>query len=347
MKNKYVIKSGGSVNPEILKAFYKERFPKRFNFLKEHWKWQYNSQLIKNQLPRIIESDGKIIVHVSGIPFFAEINKKIFRSLWLVDIMVDPQFRRQGLASTASKDYFSFADMHFGHPNEKSIKLLKKMGWGQNYDSYFHFFFIKPLNHHRYKKKIPKIIRIFVNTLFRCFITLVYKARSYSHDAILIEKVTEENLKAFEHSQKKGTDIISTYRDWNYLDWRILKSPDISSYSIVTHKETGNKLLIKLIKDPITNHVEILMVKEPIDDHSIQRLTATICLWAVKNNFDYVLKYTTVKSRSNNLKKKLLSYRLAKNYIFFSENPEIQKLLKISTPYWDLIDDDLEKFKYV
>lgn len=342
-KNQIIIKSGLEIENNDLSLYYKNIYPKRYSFLKNYWKWHYNLRLI-NKFPRIMEYNGRIIGHASGIPFKTEINNNTYKGLWFVDLMIDPSFRRQNLATIASMDYFNFGEMHFGHPNEKSIKLLKKMGWGQNLDSYLHFFFIKPLNHHRYKRKTPKLVRTFINAIFSFLISPLYKIRSYSYNAISIEKVTKANIKSFEHSQKKGPNIISTYRDWDYIKWRILNSPDVSLYRIVTHKESGHKLLIKLIKGPITNHIEILMVKEPIDDHSIVKLTATICSWAVKHDFNYVLNYTTVKSRSNKLKWKLLSYRLAKNYIFFSQNPDMHRLLESSIPYWDLIDDDLEIF---
>lgn len=336
--SKITIKPGPLVEEEDLISYYAEKYPNRLEYLKNHWRWHYNIEFANQQLPRVLLYQGKMIGQASGIPFNASINGKKFHGQWFVDFSIAPNFQRSGLGMMVGKDYINQAIINVAHANEKSLSLLKKIGWTQGYPSHRHYFFIKPFNHHQIKSKISGFIRKPLNLAAKLILYPLYKIHSVSLDQIKVEPVNEENLKSFIHSERKGENIFTTFRDKEFLTWRFLNSPDSKNYKIFfIDPEHGAIIKTK------NNFVQILMLKEPLDDNLYIKIVATICFWALCNDFNYVVNYTTVRSRHYKMKK-LLSYSIHQRYAFYSVNKDLQKFMDNAQHYWEMADSDLEKF---
>lgn len=334
------IKPGTAIKEERLFDYYQKKYPYRLNFFRKNWRWRYHLEQEGSQLPRVLEYDGKVLGLGSGIPFPAMAGDKAYKGQWFVDLSIDPDYRRYGLGTLLTKDYMQSAQIHLGLGNDMVVKLLMKVGWKLWPHSHWHFFLIRPLKYPKFRRlNLPLLGNLF-NATFRAIVQRVYKKHAAPLSAISVEPVNSENLKAFENSERQGENVLTTQRTADYLKWRFLQSPGVQDYQLLSIKDSSLQAILKTID----GHVEVLMFREPLNDAEYIRLFASICWWAVKNDFDYVLSYTTQPERSKELLRQLFSLRRYQNYIYFAEDAQLQAKLEGGEHYWYLGDSDLEKF---
>ena len=342
MENDLVsIGSGATVNKKALMDFYKKKFPYRLKFLKNHWQWLYNTSL-NNQLPRVICVNNEVVGHASGRPFAIKVNEKLHPAQWFVDFAVDAAYRGHGYGMQISKDYEdSGADIHLAVPmSEGSTYIFLKNGWKMYPTSDMHFLVVKPFNHQRLKEKVPDFIRKAGNSLLKPLMKLFYKSKAAFFEDIIVEGLNSKNISHFVDSQKKGKNILTTYRSNEFLQWRYLDSPDLKYYRYFEVKGTNQKAILK-IKN---NTVAVMLHTEPLDDAEYIKLNASVAYWAANEGLDYIIIYNTVNERRKLLKKKLLSLKSIKRYAYFSKNKELMNFLENSEHYWDFADSDFETF---
>ena len=115
------VKSAFDVDRQELQAFYKKLYPHRFLLLTKSWKWLYRPDKFDNNIPLVVEKEGKVIAHAGMIPFKIRLNNQVYTAMWYVDFAVLPEFQRKGLGVRLTKHWMDFADLHVTFCNEKSL----------------------------------------------------------------------------------------------------------------------------------------------------------------------------------------------------------------------------------
>ena len=89
---------------------------------------------------------------------------------WYVDLFVLPKYRGLGIANEITKDLMKLTDVCLSFGNEQSMGVFNKYGWKKTYDTYLHYFFLKPMNHPKLNKvyKYLKLPFYLINSFSVC-----------------------------------------------------------------------------------------------------------------------------------------------------------------------------------
>ena len=139
------------INQAKLINFYKETFDEIRSF-ENDYKWRYRFTY-KESEPLIAIDESKIIGHVGCYPTKFKINEKKYDGIWWSDVFVKKEYRGKGIAKLISKKLMDLSQFHTAICNEKSYKLLKKIGW-VNAPTHFRLVKFVPLNLINHKTKM-------------------------------------------------------------------------------------------------------------------------------------------------------------------------------------------------
>ena len=208
----------------------------------------------------------------------------------MVRRFVKKEYRGKGIAKLISKKLMDLSQFHTAICNEKSYKLLKKIGW-VNAPTHFRLVkFVPLLNliNHKTKNEFKKIDLNEKNLLE------------------LTKQVEEEN------NLKKSCFI----RDQKWFEWRFINYPNKHNLIFLKHEK---KFIIGLrTRWKKFNVFKILFTNETLD----KNLKNMISLWCKNNKFTFFtfLEKNSSKNSSYLFRKKLkyLSYSSLKEFKNFT-----------------------------
>lgn len=333
----FEIVNGTKVNAGQLKKFFSTAYPARNQFLEKNWQWVNRSYFLENKVPLFIIHNNEIIGQAASIPFsFNSRGRKVSAS-WFIDLMVLPEFRGFKLATNLEQENMKLFEVCFGFPNDKSKPLLKKIGWRESSETYFHYYFINPLNHYSMISKLPAFLRIpgnFIYSLYPAFFASGLKTGTEVIEANE-ENIKDLFLKNSESEEGKGI------KDLDFFKWRILDSPFSENYRIIK-SGSGTAFLFRLVNRQGSEFIDILWCNDISDPEKVVSLMASLILWARTNKLAYIRYYLNNKKLSDLLGAKL--HPTVKNppVIYYSKNEEIIKVIESGGMNWGLIDSDFE-----
>jgi GNAT superfamily N-acetyltransferase len=321
MKNEQIkIKSATQVPENELIEFYSQAFENRMKFLPSIWQWLNRTDFYQNQTPLVIFSGEKVIAHAGMMPFFINLEGKKRTAAWFIDFKILEQWQRQGLGSILTEKWIEFSDCCVTFCNEKSIGVFKKIGWQENFNFFLHFNFVHFFSHPAFVRKLPKILCKILNIIFFPFFFILYKTKAYSKKQYKLEKLTDENFAQFYEIYKEKNQNFEHFttpvRDEDYVDWRILRSPNKEKYFIYICK---NLRAIVLIHDNHGKYIDVLWVSDNRNKLEISKMIATLSFLAIKEKIAYIRFLTCKKDISDYLKRKTFSKIKHIRFAFYSE----------------------------
>lgn len=344
-KDNLTVIKGSDIPKERLNDFYDLVFSRRPN-LKNLWTWIYRVSFSNNSLPISIFKNEELVAHVSAIPFKFKFDKSEYKGSWLIDFIVHPKHRRNGLGAMLSDELENQNDVVFTCCNDKAIKLLRAKGWEQGWNSYLHFFLLDPLKHPRIASKVPVILYKPIRVLSRLIIGFMLRKSRKNENKLVVKKLTPTSLKIFSVEGFKSSTVLTTVRDMEYLTWRFLESPRVKDYRIVYIEGCNQYFIIKLVNpgNETVGHIEILMSSLPDDYSSYKELVAAVNAFAFENKYAYVLTYTNDSKLSSELKKEFKSIVRYQNYAYKSLDSTIMGQIKLKDHRWEFMDSDFERY---
>ncbi|MDF2425437.1 MAG: hypothetical protein OPY08_03285, partial [Nitrosopumilus sp.] len=223
--------------------------------------------------------------------------------------------------------------------------ILRELGWSERSSSHAHYIFIRPVKYPKIRRKIAKPLLPFVDYSSKQFFGLLLRIRAYGYPNLKIEALTSDTLQKFVDPQKNSNSEVTTLRNWEYLSWRFLDSPEFHKYRIVSWKDKDQLFLIKLEPDEgiQIKHIEILMSLNPKHSEFVRQM-GSLGIFAKAHDFNYLIMYTNDERLHQKLRQKLLSYPIYQIYAFHSHNNQMMDWLRNSNHSWEFMDSDFERF---
>lgn len=249
--NKIKILKISEFNQEKLISFYKETFEEIGSYNSDYkWRYRFDNKLIE---PLIATENSEIIGHVGCYPTKFKINNIKLDGVWWSDVFVKKEHRGKGVAQLISKNLMNLSHFHTAICNEKSFKLLKKIGW------------CEAPTHFRLVKFVP------LSNL------LIFKNKSEFKEIELNEKNISQLSYLIKESNKLKKDCF--IRDDAWFEWRFLKYPNRNR--LVFLKSEKNYIIGLRTKWRKINIFKVLLTNNKLDKNLKNMLT----IWCQKNKF--------------------------------------------------------------
>jgi len=337
------ILSAHDVDINLLVDFYNIVYPWRAN--PRIWKWLNRSPFYDNKIPLVILYNDRVIAHAGIIPFKVSLNGKYYTSSWFIDLAVLPEFQRQGLGKLLTKRWMEFSDFYVTFCNEKSIGVFKKYGWVESFDTHLHYYPLMPFNHHKFDGLIPAFLRKILNSASRTFFNIIYHKYASSGDNLCLDDLSSDSLRNFTTSLDVPDNTVTPIRDYDYISWRLLDSPDRDKYRIFSIRDVS--IIIKMYDKyhpRYPKHIDLLWVSNPSNYSVIRHMISTLAIWGMANDYSYIRHYTSDRELSDYLRKSLKSMVRHRRFAFYSKDIALLDKLKYAKWHWELMDSDFEEF---
>ena len=210
----------------------------------EWWKWKYVDNPAGAPRIWLADHNGKIVGQYPLMPITMKIEGETITGSQMVDLMVHPKYRRQGMFLSLAQKAFDECGKNglhisYGFPNVSAYGGHLKSGW---FDVCPIQTMIKPLNVKSIlEKQIANNFLLKLSTVVSTLIiNLFYKAKQPPKvDGLKIKKISffDNNINRLWEKISKDYDVIAM-RDKNYLNWRYVDSPN-SNYTIYVAEKNG------------------------------------------------------------------------------------------------------------
>ncbi len=316
-------------------------YPDRKKDISSLWKWLYKSNEFNYSSSYIATINNKIVGHAGSIPTKLVMNKKIYNANWFVDFIVDSNIRNLGIGKKLTEKWMQENKLGITFCNDQSARVFKKYGWNETYNSFMHYFFIKPVSHEKFNKYFNKIkiIRNILNSIFKIYFLSYYYIKG-SKQKFKIDKLTLENINSYKNNSSNNQKIL-TLRDSQYLNWKFLKSPEYDFYRIFRNDCSSS--IIKIREDKREcHHIDVLLLDYDDNIRNLQKLIADICLWSAKKDFAYVRMHTSDRTFNDIIKNNIFSVIRKNRFLYYCKDKELESLFRNNLFEWTLADSDYD-----
>lgn len=213
------------IDTEELHVFLHRMYSReKADFLRKHGHWWHRG----NENRWILKRNNRIAAYCAVIPTEILIAGSPAKALWWVDLVVDPDFRGQGLQSIFDNQMRSLKSITIGFPNTFAANIHRKHGWGVREDSRT---FLAPLRPTKIKSIIQArgAMRLMLLLSAIAMTPYVSSMRSRlcremtSSVSIWDNPDSDEAARVFYSSHKNSS--ITTMRDQEFFHWRYIDAP--------------------------------------------------------------------------------------------------------------------------
>lgn len=330
------------IETQVLTDFYDAFYPGRLN--KENWKWLNRTLFCDNKAPLVIFYKNRVIGHAGAIPFRVLLDGDWHLASWFIDFGILPEFRGKGLSSMFVEKWMELFEIHLALGcNEKSAEVFKKNGWIESSDTYLHSYILLPFNRRRLMKILPVFIRKGLNSASRYLVNSHYVRYASPVDYLRFEDININSIEKFKVSLKAYHNSVISVRDFDYISWRLLESPDKKLYRICTIDGMSEAAMIIKIQDKgYSPHLDLLWLTGSTDYSAIRRIIASLAVWGMRNNYTHLRCYTSGRRLSEYLKRYLRPVIARPRFLFCAKDQRLLSKLKTAKWNWELMDNDFE-----
>lgn len=244
MPNEIVVKQFQMHEKSAILDFLKIAFHDNPRMSDEHfWDWHFpeSPYVETDNMPIWIAKDGeKIVGQLAAIPVELKVGMEIKKAIWILDLIVLPEYRRHGLGKRITLEAEKFCSLGLGINTaaQHSTALLEKIGWTMLTKIPRYNKLLFPGEAVREITKI-KFLRRFTNLLFK-------PARSNKKIFLSADsnvKIINEFDSTFdefweESSEQFGCSIV---RNAKLLDWQYRRQPE-KKFDVLGYYENGKLL---------------------------------------------------------------------------------------------------------
>ena len=325
------------VSKEQLSTFYKKIYPKRYKSLTENWQWWYRFNL-NNSEPIILTLQDEIIGQAAYLPNEILLSGKKIQAIWFQDYAVLPKFMGMGLGKLLCKEWMKICPNQMAICSPYSLRVLKKLGWSENYDSKR---LARPINFFKFLPIVKNLNVGFLNAPLKFFLKTKYKSsksiKPYSMNNNL--KILEDsfNLK----KEFSNPDFAKINRDKKWFHWRLIQCP--YKKDIYFFKHNNNFAIVHFYNAKNIKRLNILFTY--FTDYSEENeLYSLIVKWSLDNNIDFIWLISKSK-KFQHIFPKIFNKPL--RFASWSSDQNISKILKKGLNDLQGIDSDIESGLYI
>ena len=334
---KYKINKISEIATGQLSEFYKKTYYKRYKSLTSNWRWWY--RVGYNELePLILSADNKVIGQAAYLPINLNILGNIVPAIWFVDYVVLPEFKGKGLGKILSKEWMKICPNQMAICSDDSLRVLKKLGWKDNYTTKR---LARPISTLKFLPILKNLKLNFVNRTLRYFVK-----KKYSRNISINPYKISDNFKIIDDSFKlrkivKNNEFAEIIRDEKWLHWRLIECPYKKDIYFFEYKNNFTIVHIFLIEN--IKKLNILYTYSTDKLHE-NELFVLIINWAINNDVDLVWAVNGNKAFEN-IFPKLLSKSI--NFASWSVDKKISKVLQNGLLDPQGIDSDIDSSLYI
>ena len=334
---KYKINKISEIATDQLSEFYKKTYYKRYKSLTSNWRWWY--RVGYNELePLILSVDNKVIGQAAYLPINLNILGNIVPAIWFVDYVVLPEFKGKGLGKILSKEWMKICPNQMAICSDDSLRVLKKLGWKDNYTTKR---LARPINTLKFLPILKNLKLNFVNRTLRYFIK-----KKYSRNISINPYKISDNFKIIDDSFKlrkivKNNEFAEIIRDEKWLHWRLIECPYKKDIYFFEYK--NNFAIVHIFVIENIKKLNILYTYSA-DKLQENELFVQIINWSINNNIDLVWAVSR-NTDFENIFPKIFNKPL--QFASWSSDEKIFKTLQNGLSNLQGIDTDNDSWQYV
>ena len=333
---KYKINKISEIATDQLSEFYKKTYYKRYKSLTSNWRWWY--RVGYNELePLILSVDNKVIGQAAYLPINLNILGNIVPAIWFVDYAVLPEFKGKGLGKILSKEWMKICPNQMAICSDDSLRVLKKLGWKDNYTTKR---LARPINTLKFLPILKNLKLNFVNRTLRYFIK-----KKYSRNISINPYKISDNFKIIDDSFKlrkivKNNEFAEIIRDEKWLHWRLIECPYKKDIYFFEYK--NNFAIVHIFVIENIKKLNILYTYSA-DKLQENELFVQIINWSINNNIDLVWAVSR-NTDFENIFPKIFNKPL--QFASWSSDEKIFKTLQNGLSNLQGIDTDNDSWEY-
>ena len=333
---KYKINKISEIATDQLSEFYKKTYYKRYKSLTSNWRWWY--RVGYNGLePLILSVDNKVIGQAAYLPINLNILGNIVPAIWFVDYVVLPEFKGKGLGKILSKEWMKICPNQMAICSDDSLRVLKKLGWKDNYPTKR---LARPISTLKFLPILKNLKLNFVNRTLRYFIK-----KKYSRNISINPYKISDNFKIIDDSFKlrkivKNNEFAEIIRDEKWLHWRLIECPYKKDIYFFEYKNNFTIVHIFLIEN--IKKLNILYTYSA-DKFQENELFVQIINWSINNNIDLVWAVSR-NTDFENIFPKIFNKPL--QFASWSSDEKVFKTLQNGLSNLQGIDTDNDSWEY-
>lgn len=324
-----------------LHKFYEQMYPQRGEFLKDNWRWLYRiGEFGKSSEPILALSGDKIIGHLATTPVTLCQGADLRSAVWVQDLIVAPEYRRQKIASRLTRSIMSQSPLHIGFGNETTTAAYLAMGWKLLSHSQSFQLLLWP----EYHPKLQEYPLASLGKTAGMAIRGLWRARTLSAASLMIDRARASNLTRF--SKPVTGSALHVVRSRDFLEWRVLQHPRIHEYFVMSlgfNKNVEYRLLVRFsVKNGYRRlHLLSLSAEPSINDRLLSRCFASLIQWSLGAGIHRLLFVT-----SNPLMAKVARYwfpiKRTLNFLYHAKDKSGWEFLESPAHHWECLDSDLD-----
>ena len=334
---KYKINKISEIATDQLSEFYKKTYYKRYKSLTSNWRWWY--RVGYNELePLILSVDNKVIGQAAYLPINLNILGNIVPAIWFVDYVVLPEFKGKGLGKILSKEWMKICPNQMAICSDDSLRVLKKLGWKDNYTTKR---LARPISTLKFLPILKNLKLNFVNRTLRYFIK-----KKYSRNISINPYKISDNFKIINDSFKlrkivKNNEFAEIIRDEKWLHWRLIECPYKKDIYFFEYKNNFTIVHIFLIENIKKLNILYTYSADKLQENE---LFVQIINWSINNNIDLVWAVSRNTDFENIFPK---IFNKALQFASWSSDEKIFKTLQNGLSNLQGIDTDNDSWQYV
>ena len=333
---KYKINKISEIATDQLSEFYKKTYYKRYKSLTSNWRWWYRVGYTELE-PLILSVDNKVIGQAAYLPINLNILGNIVPAIWFVDYAVLPEFKGKGLGKILSKEWMKICPNQMAICSDDSLRVLKKLGWKDNYTTKR---LARPISTLKFLPILKNLKLNFVNRTLRYFIK-----KKYSRNISINPYKISDNFKIIDDSFKlrkivKNNEFAEIIRDEKWLHWRLIECPYKKDIYFFEYK--NNFAIVHIFVIENIKKLNILYTYSA-DKLQENELFVQIINWSINNNIDLVWAVSR-NTDFENIFPKIFNKPL--QFASWSSDEKIFKTLQNGLSNLQGIDTDNDSWEY-
>ncbi|MBN1181913.1 MAG: GNAT family N-acetyltransferase [Bacteroidales bacterium] len=342
-KTEIKILSASEVRPDLLSSFYSSAYPVRAAFMESNWSWINRAYYHGNRIPLVLISDEKVIAHAGLIPVTMQIGGKDHSAGWFIDLAVLPEYQRSGYGSILVRKRMELSEIQMTFPNKRSRGIFKKLGWHFYSDSNMHYIFLRPFNYPALKKWLPSKLRFILNQIYFSLMRSFYLRNSLAEEDINLDLISpislKEFLSAYNNEPKASNEEVVIVRDEDYMQWRVLNSPNRSQYYIYSN---GDFHALVYFNNRIGDSIDVLLMSDDSNNEQIKTMLCSLAIKGESEGYAFIRLLTTHESLTTYVRRNARSFVRQRDFVFNSKNQSLLNIMKNLSWRLALIDSDFE-----
>lgn len=341
MSRRFELVAAGEARPARLFEFLVASFGgRKGEFLHEHGDWLHRGP--ENRLALL---DGDRVVGYCGfIPTRFLLDGRARSAIWWMDLVIDPEFRGQGLQRFFDDAARERSEFKLGFPNQVAAAIHRRHGWGvhrrldislASLDSRA---FVRLGQGSPLKGAAFKALAVVARPVMLRFRDRLQDGRTKA-TYLSGTEMMKPLASLFEAHSSAG--LTTTLRDAEYLGWRYGSSPFRDEYGAFLSERGEVAMIVRILPSSSGPRVRIVDIFGDLTaGEALGDTLRSVMSWAVQNGASEVKTMTSLAEFRGPLRRSGFWLRSPGRFCWYSREIELMRRFSESPQHWVMSDSD-------